>query len=147
MGPDWVSSWALVGFVQKPGDHPNFRKNALGVKQPFSELSESFGIFSGQLSEFEISALGIRNSILGIRNSILGMASHGLSNPKATILGATPGAIAGIDGNPHQRFHVLHSRSVFSRIGVVICRKIGFHSATVAELFVASKEKQHQSLY
>ena len=39
---------------QKPGDHPNFRKNALGVKRPFSELSESSGVFSEQLSELEI---------------------------------------------------------------------------------------------
>ena len=39
---------------QKPGDHPNFRKNALGVKGPFSELSESSGVFSEQLSELEI---------------------------------------------------------------------------------------------
>ena len=37
--------------VQKPGDHPNFRKNALGVRRPFSELSESSGVFS-ELSEF-----------------------------------------------------------------------------------------------
>ena len=35
-------------------DHPNFRKNALGVKRPFSELSESSGVFSEQLSELEI---------------------------------------------------------------------------------------------
>ena len=40
--------------VQKPGDHPNFRKNAPGVKRPFSELSESSGVFSEKLSEFEI---------------------------------------------------------------------------------------------
>ena len=39
---------------QKPGDHPNFRKNALGVKRPFSELAESSGVFSEQLSELEI---------------------------------------------------------------------------------------------
>ena len=39
---------------QKPGDHPNFRKNALGVKRPFSELWERSGVFSEQLSEFEI---------------------------------------------------------------------------------------------
>ena len=42
------------GSFQKPGDHPNFRKNALGVKRPFSELSESSGVFSEQLSELEI---------------------------------------------------------------------------------------------
>ena len=41
-------------IIQKPGDHPNFRKNALGVKRPFSELSESSGVFSEQLSELEI---------------------------------------------------------------------------------------------
>ena len=39
---------------QKPGNHPNFRKNALGVKRPFSELWERSGIFSEQLSELEI---------------------------------------------------------------------------------------------
>ena len=50
----------LVCLNRKPGDHPNFRKNALGVKRPFSELSESSGVFSG-------AALGIGNSILGIR--------------------------------------------------------------------------------
>ena len=32
----------------------NFRKNALGVKRPFAELSESSGAFSEQLSEFKI---------------------------------------------------------------------------------------------
>ena len=83
--------------TQKPGDHPNLRKNALGVKRPFSELSESFGVF------ILGAALGIRNSVLGVRNSILGMASHDLSNTKTTILGATPWAIPGIDGNPHER--------------------------------------------
>ena len=30
----------------------DFRKNALGVKRPFSELSDSSGVFSEQLSEF-----------------------------------------------------------------------------------------------
>ena len=42
------------GFLfQKPGNHPNFRKNALGAKRPFSELWESSGVFSEQLSEFK----------------------------------------------------------------------------------------------
>ena len=40
--------------TQKSGDHLNFRKNGLGVKRPFSELSESSGVFSEQLSELEI---------------------------------------------------------------------------------------------
>ena len=39
---------------QKPGGHPNFRENALAVRRPFSELSESSGVFSEQLWEFEI---------------------------------------------------------------------------------------------
>ena len=43
-----------VTNIQKPGNHPNLRKNALGVKRPFSELSESSGVFSEQLSELEI---------------------------------------------------------------------------------------------
>ena len=42
---DFLEAWG-------PGDHPNFRKNALGVKRPFSELPESSGAFSEQLSEF-----------------------------------------------------------------------------------------------
>ena len=32
------------------------------------------------------------------------MASCDLSNTRTTILGATPGAIPGIDGNPHEAF-------------------------------------------
>ena len=32
-------------------DHPNFKKNAPGVKRPFTELSESSGIVWEQLSE------------------------------------------------------------------------------------------------
>ena len=53
----WVSDFPYVLRMDKPqmpGDHPNFRKNALGVKRPFSELSESSGVFSEQLSELEI---------------------------------------------------------------------------------------------
>ena len=34
--------------------HPNFRKKTLGAKRPFSELWESSGVFSEQLSEFKI---------------------------------------------------------------------------------------------
>ena len=49
-------------------------------------------------------ALGIQKPILGMRSSILGMASHDLSNTETTILGATPRAILGIDGHPHEGF-------------------------------------------
>ena len=86
-----------VSFIQKPGDHPNFRKNALGVKRPFSELSESSGVFSEQLSEFEI-------PFSEYEISFSQYETHDLSNTKATILGATSGAILGIDGHPHERF-------------------------------------------
>ena len=55
-------------------------------------------------SIWKVTTLGIRNSILGIRKSILGMASHDLSSTKTRILGATPGVIPRIDGNPHERF-------------------------------------------
>ena len=52
VGPWWAENW--LNTFQKPGDHPNFKKNALGVKRPFSELSESSGVFSEQLPEFKI---------------------------------------------------------------------------------------------
>ena len=42
----------FLNVIQKPGNHPNFEKNALGVKRPFSE----------QLSEFR----GILGAILGM---------------------------------------------------------------------------------
>ena len=48
----WVLLLKLLLVLKKPGDHPNFRKNALGVKRPFSELRESSGVFSEQLLEF-----------------------------------------------------------------------------------------------
>ena len=38
-----------------------------------------------------------------MRNPILGMASHDLGNAKTIILGATPGAMPGVDGTPHER--------------------------------------------
>ena len=43
-----------IHIIQKPWNHANFRKNALGAERPFSELWESSGVFSEQLSEFEI---------------------------------------------------------------------------------------------
>ena len=39
------------------------------------------------------------------------MASHDLSNTKPTILGATPGVIPGIYGNPHETFSFAHAFS------------------------------------
>ena len=96
---------------------------AWGPSQFQEKHSRSEKAILGALGEFRGilgAALGIGNSILGIRNSILGMACHDLINTKPTILGATLGAIPGIAANPPERLHLpLHSRSVFSRIGVV----------------------------
>ena len=53
------------------------------------------------------------------------MASHDLTSAKATILGATPGATPGIDGNPHERFPFAPAFSErFSSIGVVPVHQI-----------------------
>ena len=62
---------------------------------------------------------------LGMGNPILGMASHDLSNAKTISLGAIPGAIPGIDGNPHMKVLnlPLHSRRILPRIGVVPARQ------------------------
>ena len=105
-----ISQKVDCAMNQKPGGHLNFRKNALGVKRPFSELQ---GI--------RAATVRIKKVILAIRNYILGMASHDLSNTKTTILRATPGAILGIDGGPTWKIIVcpIHSRSVLSGIGVV----------------------------
>ena len=46
-----------------------------------------------------------------MRNPMLGMESHDLCNAKTTILGATPGAIPGIDGNLHGSFSFAHAFS------------------------------------
>ena len=73
---------------------PQFqKKRSRSEKALLGALGEFWGILGA--------ALGIRDSILGVQNSILGTASHDLSNTKITILGATPGAIPGIHGNPH----------------------------------------------
>ena len=75
---------------------------------PFQEKrSRSEKAILGALGEFRGilgAALGIQKVILGMRNSILGMAFHDLSDTKRVILGATPGAIPRIDGNPDEIF-------------------------------------------
>ena len=81
-----------------------FLSAAWGPPQFQEKRSRSEKAILGEFRGILGAALGIRNSILGMRNSILGMASHDLSNTKTKILGATPGAIPEIDGNPHERF-------------------------------------------
>ena len=73
------------------------RSEGWGPPQSQEKRSRSEKAILGALGEFR----GILGAALGIRNSILEMASHDLSNTKTTIFGATPGAIPGIDGNPH----------------------------------------------
>ena len=45
-----LATASIITLVRKPGNHPNFEKNALGVKRPFSEqLSEFRGILGATL--------------------------------------------------------------------------------------------------
>ena len=99
--------WGVAAIVSQYRAIWGPLRRSLGPPQFQEKRSRSEKAILGALGEFRGilgAALGIRNSILGIRNSILGMASHDLSNTKTTILGATPGAILGIDGNSHERF-------------------------------------------
>ena len=90
--------------------HFNYTKpfsEAWGPPQFQEKRSRSEKAILGALGEFRGilgAGLGLQKVTLGMRNSILGMAFHDLSNTKPVILGATPGAIPGIDGNPHERF-------------------------------------------
>ena len=91
----------------KPESPQNTHSESWGPSRFQEKRSWSEKAILGALGEFRGilgAALGIQKVILGMRNSILGMASHDLINTKTTILGATPGAIPGIDGNPHERF-------------------------------------------
>ena len=98
---------------QKPGDHPNFRKNALGVKRPFSELSESSGVFSEQLSELEIPF-----SEYEIPFSEWPLTTWSIRNPQFSE--QLSERFPELPRTHPKDFHLpLHSRSVFSRIGVV----------------------------
>ena len=78
-----------------------------------------------------------------MQNPSLGMASHDLCIAKITILGATPGAIPGTDGNPHERFSFAHafSERFFSKIGVVRVRQNfkGFVLRFMGEEFPGSR--------
>ena len=95
-----------MGWIIHPlTKRENLYLRSLGTT-PISGKTLCEKVILGALGEFRGilgATLGIGNSILGIRNSILGMAPHDLGNTKTTILGATPGAIPGIGGNPHER--------------------------------------------
>ena len=100
--------------VQKPGDHPNFRKNALGVKRPFSEnTSESSEVFSEQLSELEISF-----SEYEIPFSEWPLTTWSIRNPQFSE--QLSERFPELPRTHPKDLHLpLHSRSVFLRIGVV----------------------------
>ena len=98
---------------QKPGDHPNFRKNALSEKAILRALGQFWAVLGA--------ALGLPKLILGMQTFILGMASHDLSNVSEQL----PERFSELMGTHMKDFHLpLHSRSVFSRIGLVPARKI-----------------------
>ena len=84
-------------LFQKPGNHHIFRKNALGVKRPFSELWESSGVFSEQLLES-------RNWFSEWKIPFSEWHLTTCATQKTTILGATLGATSRSDGNPHEAF-------------------------------------------
>ena len=79
---------------------------------------------SGSVPRYSRSSSRSSQKIIGMRNPILGMVSHDLCNAKTRILGATPGAIPGMIGTHIKDSHLpMHSRSVFSIIGVVPTRQ------------------------
>ena len=99
--PSQISASKIMLFllrrtISEAKGPPQFQENALGVKRPISGALRAFrGILTATLR--------VQKTILGMRNPILGMASHDLCNAEPTILGATPGAIPEIYGNPHQK--------------------------------------------
>ena len=79
---------------------------ALGVIRPFSELSQSSEEFLEQLSEF-------RDWFSECEIPFPEWHLTTWAMRKTTVLGATPGAILGIDGNPHERFSLAPPFSEF----------------------------------
>ena len=101
--PDSLLPISLHGQFSEAWGPPQFQEKRSGSEKAIL----------GALGDFR----GILRAALGIRNSILGMASHDLSNTKTTILGATPGAILGIDEHPHETFAPAFSERFFKNWG------------------------------
>ena len=85
---------------QKPGDHPNFEKNALGVKGAFSELSESSGVFSEQLSENW--KFHSRNTKFHSRNGLSRLDQYETHNSRSNSRRIVPGIAA----NPPEKIFI-----------------------------------------
>ena len=109
-------------------DHPKFRKDALGVERPFAELSESSGVFSEQLSKFEIPF-----SEYEIPFSELHPTTWAIRAPQFSE--QLPERFPELMGTHMKDFHLpLHSRSVFARMGVVPTRKITYTRTLRAQI-------------
>ena len=88
---------------------PQFQENPLGVKRPFSELSESSGVFSEQLSEFEIPF-----SEYEIPFSECHPTTWAIRQPQFSE--QLPQRFPELMGTHMKDFHLpLHSRSIFSK--------------------------------
>ena len=94
-----VYGWECWDYSSEAWGPPQFQEKSSRSEKA---ILGALGGFRGILG----AALGIQKLILGMRNSILGMASHDLSNTRTTILRATPGAILGFDGHPHERIFI-----------------------------------------
>ena len=70
----------FLSVPQKPGDHPNFRKNALGVKRPFSELSESSGYSRSRSRNWKFHS---RNTKFHSRNGLSRLEQYEAHNSRS----------------------------------------------------------------
>ena len=106
----------LISQSQKPGDHPNFRKNALGVKRPFSELWERSGVSSEQRPEFRNNSRSAKShSRNGVSRLVQCDNHNSQSNTKR---------FPEVMGTHMKDFHLpLRSRNVFSKLGVAPAKK------------------------
>ena len=94
----------IGAYLSEAWEPPQFQeKRSRSEKAILGALGEFRGILGA--------ALGVQKITLGMRNPIVGMVSHDLCDAKTRILGATPGAIPVIDGNPHERSSFAHAFS------------------------------------
>ena len=119
------------GRVRKVITKNRLKSEAWGRPQFQEKRSWSEKAILGALGEFRGilgAALGVQKIILGMGNPILGRASHDLSNTEPQFSEQLSEQFPELMGTRPKDFHLpLHSRSVFSRIGVVpACQIKGF---------------------